>query len=479
MMQGRLLRNGRMPLRAILDMASSKTGMIPSQQLGQFQTLDSTFSRFTFSSSTVVESSSSLRSSTTNETWRNHQRHWNLYRNFATTTTTTTTDNNNDNEEEKSEDTTITTITTMEEETDTETQEDTPNDESSETSPLPAVEKEPENVLASLAEGYTPGQAMFHLHKKGTVVTLPEIRDLIKSVVPGKRKHASVLRNALKEYKKNRGLVLGREEGALAMEALRKALVPVENVTGQDKLKNALIVLDMFLDPATGLYFASPTPPVDDVFALLLEGLVEENLPTVETEQEEDDEDDDDEEGDEEEDDGGEVAQTYYVPEKGKKRRFRKLLRKLQLIPHATPKKVEPRGDETPEQLSERIADTTIRIIEILNMRKSRPYRKMKKRAARKYLKSIRIHHGPTPNTVHLATQIMLHVRGSAMEEIVTPCKDNRVPIKPETLALIEEHAAAAAAAAVEEQSEADEESSSDDSSESGEDATDSETKKE
>lgn len=82
-----------------------------------------------------------------------------------------------------------------------------------------------------------------------------------------------------------------------------------------------------------------------------------------------------------------------------------------------------------------------ISMLNLLIYRKTRPYKKMKKKAERKYHKHIQLHHGPTVATVQRMVEIGLKIRAakSVHSQITTPCLNNRVPVLEETLRLVEQ----------------------------------------
>lgn len=89
--------------------------------------------------------------------------------------------------------------------------------------------------------------------------------------------------------------------------------------------------------------------------------------------------------------------------------------------------------NESQLDLKNRSQEALPGFVQELIMRKNRPYRKMKKRARRKYLQQIKIHQGPNGKTVELLMELGLVVSNNDVEwvndELIQPCLDNRVNV--------------------------------------------------
>jgi len=76
--------------------------------------------------------------------------------------------------------------------------------------------------------------------------------------------------------------------------------------------------------------------------------------------------------------------------------------------------------------------------IQELLLRKSRPYREMKKRARRRYLFQIQTHDGPSQETIELLIELGLEASNNDIEwvhnELVKPCLDQRVKVEDEMI---------------------------------------------
>ncbi len=94
------------------------------------------------------------------------------------------------------------------------------------------------------------------------------------------------------------------------------------------------------------------------------------------------------------------------------------------------------------QQHSEEASKVAHEIIHTLLFRGSQPYQRMKKRAARKYLRHLECPVGPYPTTLHLALQIMLfqnpsnHIHAQKLLQKYTSTK--RTPL-PESISLIQQ----------------------------------------
>ena len=97
---------------------------------------------------------------------------------------------------------------------------------------------------------------------------------------------------------------------------------------------------------------------------------------------------------------------------------------------------------ESLQQHSEEASKLALQIIHTLLFRGSQPYQRMKKRAARKYLRHLECPVGPYPTTLHLALQIILFQNPSNhihADKLLHKFTDTRRTPLPESIALIQQ----------------------------------------
>ena len=306
--------------------------------------------------------------------------------------------------------------------------------------------KKAPSILKSLPENYTTGVAFYALRNKaagGQNVRLSDFCDLALSARRGYKRDAVSILTALKDFKRNNSFILNVPGATAAMEGMLRSRTPVDNEeygdpTALHRVEASLYVLGAFVDEKTGLYYATETEVVESNMKLLLEAVRDADLrlpagygSDTKSDDEEDSEDDD--AGD---DDGDAAAVDTSA-------------------------------------LAERVLNVTKDTMAALIKRGRDPTKHMKKRAARKYRKHLRVEEGPTPSTAHVGVEICLALGASATltrETVLSPYQSkpkyenwfpraddatvelvqNAEKAEQEAIRAAEEEAKAAAAAAAE-----------------------------
>lgn len=252
--------------------------------------------------------------------------------------------------------------------------------------------KKAPSILKSLPENYTTGAALNALRRNsagGQFIRLTDFRDLALSARRGYKRDATSILTALKDFKRNNAFILDVPGATAAMEGMLRARIPADSEeygspTALDRVAASLYVLDAFIDENTGLYYASSTELVESNMTLLLEAVrdvVDLRLPAGYGE--------DTKEDGEKNGEGGE-AESEEVDEGGTSE------------------------DASSAALAERVLHVTRDTVTALIKRGRDPSKHMKKRAARKYRKHLRVDEGPTPSTAHVGVEICLALGASA-----------------------------------------------------------------
>mmetsp|Transcript_12974 Transcript_12974/g.19395 ORF Transcript_12974/g.19395 Transcript_12974/m.19395 type:complete len:400 (-) Transcript_12974:54-1253(-) len=284
--------------------------------------------------------------------------------------------------------------------------------------------------LETLAPDFTPGQALFLLRTKGAggqAIRRSEFHNLCMASRPGWKTDAVVIHTALLEFKRCNSFLVEEYGAKLAMEAMMKSMLPSGHPSkgeafGERRLNAALFVAEAFANEKTGLCFAASTDCVDTMLQDLYQGVQECEL------------------------------------------------------------KISPGEEENESGIANRVLNAVETTIFYLNRRAGPSEKKMKKRAARKYLKQLVSKEGPSVATAHVGAQICTYVDGldCAKARVLTPYKRRGYKISDETAELVnrvkeeEKVAAEAAAAAVEQEEDAE----SEEGEEEEEDASENQTEK-
>eukprot|EP00978_Attheya_sp_CCMP212_P043913 scaffold294920_cov59-Attheya_sp.AAC.3 len=253
----------------------------------------------------------------------------------------------------------------------------------------------PAGALVCLKPGYSAGQALAvlrikHHTRPNNYIRLTEFHDLCLAARPYIAKDAGVIRTALCEFRRINEFILNREGAEVAMEGMLRAMRPWKDPTGEEKVNAALFVAEVFLDEKSSLYYASSISNIDKLLAILLEavseaGIVRKDPPEEDVEEEADE----------------------------------------------STKKKKKRGSKYTEmELGDKVFHITTDVIALLIRRGSHPNLQMKKRAARKYKKLIKVIDGPKATTMHTASEILIKIDGpdAAQEYIIQPCVTNKWP---------------------------------------------------
>jgi hypothetical protein len=251
--------------------------------------------------------------------------------------------------------------------------------------------------LLSWEEVTTPGQAQQVLCRQDTITT-EDFQKLLRLARPGNAQDAVVILYCLKHMKIYKELIISATTADTAVKKMLDSLVggnSDENVvTPQKQVDAAAMILNNF-DEDTGLYFALRAYMINKVLSVFWEGVQ-----------------------------GGGTALSSHAPKVVKKN-----------------KKGKDKDDQDQPQVEDRHPWILLleQLIRQLNYRRTRPYQKMKKRAARKYKRHIRQNSGTTAETIHYASQIALHVASAetVMKTIVNPCIKSRCRISEATFELV------------------------------------------
>ena len=306
--------------------------------------------------------------------------------------------------------------------------------------------KKAPSILKSLPENYTTGVAFYALRNKaagGQNIRLSDFCDLALSARRGYKRDAVSILTALKDFKRNNAFILNVPGATAAMEGMLRSRTPVDNEeygdpTALDRVEASLYVLGAFVDEKTGLYYATETEVVESNMKLLLEAVRDADLRLpagygADTKSDDEEDSEDDDAGD---DDGDAAAVDTSA-------------------------------------LAERVLNVTKDTMAALIKRGRDPTKHMKKRAARKYRKHLRVEEGPTPSTAHVGVEICLALGASATltrETVLSPYQSkpkyenwfpraddatvelvqNAEKAEQEAIRAAEEEAKAAAAAAAE-----------------------------
>jgi len=248
------------------------------------------------------------------------------------------------------------------------------------------------SALSALPEGYTPGQALGALQSHaagGGPVRLRDVRDLALSARPGYPRDASVVLTALRDFRRCNSFAIDSNVARVSMEAMHRAVTPrLEGEGGRaatpvEKVRAALFVLEAFADDKTGLPFAARTEHVDINLGLLLDAAVEAEEVRIGAAAE----------AEAEEGGGGEGEQP-----------------------------------EPAAALAQRALDAASDVVGRLVLRGTHPERRMRKRAARRYLRAFKVGDapGPTPRSADLGVRIALELGAAAAvarDRILTPSR--------------------------------------------------------
>ena len=257
--------------------------------------------------------------------------------------------------------------------------------------------KKAPSILKSLPENYTTGVAFYALRNKaagGQNIRLSDFCDLALSARRGYKRDAVSILTALKDFKRNNAFILNVPGATAAMEGMLRSRTPVDNEeygdpTALHRVEASLYVLGAFVDEKVGLYYATETELVESNMKLLLEAVRDADL-RLPAGYGADTKSDDEKDG-EEDDAGGDDGDAAAVDTSA---------------------------------LAERVLNVTKDTMAALIKRGRDPTKHMKKRAARKYRKYLRVEDGPTPSTAHVGVEICLALGASATltrETVLSP----------------------------------------------------------
>ena len=327
--------------------------------------------------------------------------------------------------------------------------------------------KKAPSIMKSLPENYTTGVAFYALRNKaagGQNIRLSDFCDLALSARRGCKRDAVSILTSLKDFKRNNAFILNVPGATAAMEGVLRSRTPVDNdeygdPTALHRVEASLYVLDAFVDEKTGLYYAAETELVESNMKLLLEAVRDADLhlpAAYEADTKSDDGEDGEEDG--EEDNAGDDDEDAAAVDTS--------------------------------ALAERVLNVTKDTMAALIKRGRDPTKHMKKRAARKYRKHLRVEEGPTPSTAHVGVEICLALGASATltrETVLSPYQSkpkyenwfpraddatvelvqNAEKAEQDAIRAAEEEAKAAAAAAAEAAQETEDEATGEGESES------------
>ena len=264
--------------------------------------------------------------------------------------------------------------------------------------------KKAPSILKSLPENYTTGVALYALRNKaagGQRIRLTAFCDLALSARRGYKRDAVSILTALKDFKRNNEFILNVPGATAAMEGMLRSRTPVDNEeygdpTALHRVEASLYVLDAFVNEKTGLYYATETELVESNMKLLLEAVRDADLRLPagygEDTKEGEEEDVEAEEASSEDADAGDDSENVASVDVA--------------------------------ALAERVLNVTKDAMAALIKRGRDPTKHMKKRAARKYRKHLRVEEGPTPSTAHVGVEICLALGASATltrEAVLSP----------------------------------------------------------
>jgi len=213
------------------------------------------------------------------------------------------------------------------------------------------AEKVNKNIIqTTLPRGFTPGQALLILRRKGKggrFIRKSELRMLCYAARRGEEKDAQVILTALNDFRRVSNMIIDEETAKAAMEGILRAKTLSDDGDGWDKIQAASFVAKAFCDrgETNGLFYAAT--PVD------LENIVLKNL-----------------------------------------------LEGVHLI----------KNEDGDDEKIEEIKTTTQNLVKMMVYRASRPEKRMRRRSRAKYLRQLKVSDGPRPETIHLATQICLNI---------------------------------------------------------------------
>lgn len=236
------------------------------------------------------------------------------------------------------------------------------------------------SILESLAPKHRPSQALNLLQIKGSIhkrIRVSEFQSLCSMSRTGIKKDAKIIVTALKDFKRCNSFYVTEKCCKLAFEGMLRSLTPhVGTFSDSNKVYASLWLGNAFLDAKTGLYYATDRIVLEEfVLETLLDGI--SSLKKIKSLSE------------------IIVDDKFYEFVELNKKNHGKKQEAIDL-------------EERRKLLTKEAVLLTVNIIDKLLYRVSNPTLQMKKRAARAYMNRIKLRHGPSPTTVHMAVEICL-----------------------------------------------------------------------
>lgn len=287
------------------------------------------------------------------------------------------------------------------------------------------------NILSTLPESYTPGQAMFLLQKKGgtygSMISRKDFLSLCNASRHGYQRDSRVIYNALIDFRRCWNFRITQTRIAWkALDAMTKGFLPTHRERkGLDFIKAGLFAAKAFVDKRTGLYHVTESKDVQMLLDLIVSGLekeAEENgmkyrTTTSSLLAEEENE----------EESAAKTIQTAVkrrqhpskmaaqylvspnreVPKRFRKKRIRYCLRR---IFGGIPQSKEARDKIV--ELPDDITQTVLEVFLSLVIRSSHPEHKMHRRMRYKYEKDLLVRDGPDSEMVNTFVSICCAVGG-------------------------------------------------------------------
>uniref|UniRef100_A0A7S2PCZ5 Uncharacterized protein n=1 Tax=Leptocylindrus danicus TaxID=163516 RepID=A0A7S2PCZ5_9STRA len=238
------------------------------------------------------------------------------------------------------------------------------------------------NITATLPEGYRPGQAYDILQKKGAdtgFIRRKEFMDMCRASRPGTPRDAKMIVHALSYFKRTCDLAIDNRHAKVALEGMIRSMLPRERervkpqrlsdtewelvlfaLQARRALDAALFCSDAILKKDTALYTSVSIRCVNQVLGLAASAVSDDKA-------------------------------NIFHP-------------KVAAIGYREAEDVAVVG--TLAEKKEQVSKMLDGIMEVLTTRSSNPERNMKKRAARKYLKQVKMTDGPDEETIALIGKI-------------------------------------------------------------------------
>jgi len=287
------------------------------------------------------------------------------------------------------------------------------------------------NILSTLPESYTPGQAMFLLQKKGgtygSMISRKDFLSLCNASRHGYQRDSRVIYNALIDFRRCWNFRITQSRVAWkALDAMTKGFLPTHRERkGMDFIKAGLFAAKAFVDKRTGLYHATESKDVQMLLDLIVSGLekeAEENgmkyrtttsSLLAEEENEEESAAKTIQTAVKRRQDPSKMAAQYLVspnrevPKRFRKKRIRYCLRRIfGGIPQS--KEARDKLVELPDDITQTVREVFLSLV----IRSSHPEHKMHRRMRHKYEKDLLVRDGPDSDMVNTFVSICCAVGG-------------------------------------------------------------------